>query len=602
MSYITYIVEAVVCSGLFILLYRTLLEGRIPHKAARAYLLAGMAAAAILPALEIPLYKSEIRPLIMDMNPYYDALVHEVMPASPAVGNEASAMTERQSEVTGILATAAAGIYLAILAVNLTTVMARLCRIFILRRKSKIYKHGNYSLAINDEVSDPFSFMNTVYMNRETGERGCAQIMAHEASHIRHHHTMERLFMELMRCVFWFNPFVWIAGQNLIDVQEWEADADVLDEGYDLNEYRTIIFSRLIGCNPDMTSGLHNKTTQKRFIMMTKDRRDKFSLIRLLMALPLAAGMFFAFSCTTGRAEQKSTLPEISGFPSDSMTRVTFTAPAKGEIMHIFGLMTSLEGETFPHNSVDFKVKSDDPIHAAADGTVSEVSYQDPGYGKYIRIDHEQGYQSFYAHLTEIHVKEGDKVARGDKIGRGGDTGRVVTPHLQFSIMKDGRYVDPLTLFPAGDSKLPAKKDIIGKWLFSSYILVGEKKDLKRQSQEEYEKIAKGLNLTKGSDYVEFTKNGELLLVNGKTQATQKARYTYNPEKAELTIDMGIVKYTAYLTQTGPSSLAAVVKADNYLSVSKGIGGKIQNNEAIIALEALSSEYDDLILGAMFRK
>lgn len=58
--------------------------------------------------------------------------------------------------------------------------------------------------------------------NYEPQER--RQILTHEASHVRHRHSYERLFMSALRSVFWFNPFFWMAEKDLEEVQEWEAE------------------------------------------------------------------------------------------------------------------------------------------------------------------------------------------------------------------------------------------------------------------------------------------------------------------------------------------------------------------------------------------
>ena len=49
-------------------------------------------------------------------------------------------------------------------------------------------------------------------------------VLCHEAGHVRHRHSAERIAVELVRSLFWFNPFVWIAGRWLQEVHEWEAD------------------------------------------------------------------------------------------------------------------------------------------------------------------------------------------------------------------------------------------------------------------------------------------------------------------------------------------------------------------------------------------
>ena len=68
------------------------------------------------------------------------------------------------------------------------------------------------------------------------------------------------------------------------------------------------------------------------------------------------------------------------------------------------------------------------------------------GYGYYIDIQHDNGYITRYAHLSTIEVKKDDEVTDGFIIGYSGATGGVTGPHLHFEIMKDGEYIDPLTV------------------------------------------------------------------------------------------------------------------------------------------------------------
>ena len=142
-------------------------------------------------------------------------------------------------------------------------------------------------------------------MNRHMQGRERQHILTHELSHVSHHHTAERLTLELMRCVFWFNPFVWIAGSLLVQVQEWQADKDVIDAGYDVYEYRNFIFRQLYGVGPevDLTSGLHSKLTKKRFLMMTDFKKGRFQLLRMVASVPVMAAMILAFGAV--KAEDK---------------------------------------------------------------------------------------------------------------------------------------------------------------------------------------------------------------------------------------------------------------------------------------------------------
>jgi len=87
-------------------------------------------------------------------------------------------------------------------------------------------------------------------------------------------------------------------------------------------------------------------------------------------------------------------------------------------------------------------------ISAAASGTVVLAAYQDYGYGNYVIIQHADGSQTLYAHLSEIWVSLGQYVTQGQGIGALGSTGYSTGPHLHFEVHIGGVQVDPLSYLP----------------------------------------------------------------------------------------------------------------------------------------------------------
>ena len=88
----------------------------------------------------------------------------------------------------------------------------------------------------------------------------------------------------------------------------------------------------------------------------------------------------------------------------------------------------------------------------AADGGKVIVAENPKGtsywsFGKYIIIDHGGGYQTVYAHCSELLVKEGDTVLQGQRIALVGNTGRSTSPHLHFEVRVNGRRVNPLKFY-----------------------------------------------------------------------------------------------------------------------------------------------------------
>ncbi|WP_273444812.1 M23 family metallopeptidase [Neolewinella agarilytica] len=104
------------------------------------------------------------------------------------------------------------------------------------------------------------------------------------------------------------------------------------------------------------------------------------------------------------------------------------------------------------HRGIDLKAKSGTPVLATADGKVIFAG-SDGKYGITVRILHEDGYITVFAHLSEHIVDRGDHVILGEKIAAVGSTGMSTAPHLHYEVLKDDKPVDPLALgraLPAG--------------------------------------------------------------------------------------------------------------------------------------------------------
>jgi len=94
------------------------------------------------------------------------------------------------------------------------------------------------------------------------------------------------------------------------------------------------------------------------------------------------------------------------------------------------------------HEGVDLKAKVGTPIHASNDGKVVYSGYL-KGYGQVLKIKHNDGLESLYAHNSSNIVEENTLVKRGQVIGYTGNSGRSTGPHLHFELSKNGESVDP---------------------------------------------------------------------------------------------------------------------------------------------------------------
>jgi murein DD-endopeptidase MepM/ murein hydrolase activator NlpD len=102
------------------------------------------------------------------------------------------------------------------------------------------------------------------------------------------------------------------------------------------------------------------------------------------------------------------------------------------------------------HKGVDFAAPSGTPLYATADGVVTYAGWSS-GYGRLVKIQHEFGIETRYAHLSKLRVKVGQRVSHGDRIGDMGATGRVTGVHLHYEVRVGGKAVNPMIYIKAAN-------------------------------------------------------------------------------------------------------------------------------------------------------
>nr|WP_283054232.1 M23 family metallopeptidase [Thetidibacter halocola] len=102
------------------------------------------------------------------------------------------------------------------------------------------------------------------------------------------------------------------------------------------------------------------------------------------------------------------------------------------------------------HAGTDFAAPHGTPIYSTADGVVVHAGWNS-GYGRLIKIQHEFGIETRYAHLSQIRVSVGQRVSRGQRIGDMGNTGRSTGTHLHYEVRVGGKPVNPMTYIKAAN-------------------------------------------------------------------------------------------------------------------------------------------------------
>ncbi|MEN8198707.1 MAG: peptidoglycan DD-metalloendopeptidase family protein, partial [Thermodesulfobacteriota bacterium] len=127
----------------------------------------------------------------------------------------------------------------------------------------------------------------------------------------------------------------------------------------------------------------------------------------------------------------------------DSLHYLPLGRPVPGPVTSRFGQRTDpVNGKRGIHTGVDMRGRTGQQIVATADGVVKKAFYNG-SYGRYVEIDHGNGYRTKFAHMKKLLVKRGAQIKRGQSVGTVGNSGRSTGPHLHYEVCLNGKPVNP---------------------------------------------------------------------------------------------------------------------------------------------------------------
>ena len=189
-------------------------------------------------------------------------------------------------------------VYLGGVAVMVVVLGVRWVRMWLRLRKFVFERREGFRLALTDDDTPAFSFINYIVIGRRGySEEELQLILAHERTHVGQHHTAEMLFVQLVKCVLWFDPFVWLYEQELRQVHEYLADDAVLRQS-DRTEYLRLLFHQTTGVGYCAISNNFSFSPLKQRITMMTQKKSRFGAAKVLLALPVAALLLFV-NCKT---------------------------------------------------------------------------------------------------------------------------------------------------------------------------------------------------------------------------------------------------------------------------------------------------------------
>lgn len=273
-----YVLQVNVGLLVFYLLYRGLLARDTFLGMRRLYWWAAWVLAFLYPLVELGVWGRTETPLQVVMADYAEAMTVVVSAVAP----EETAAWSWQDGVALLWAAGASALLLRML-----VQLAVVCR--LARRGRKVEWHGVRVLAVEGD-NVPFSFFRWIFVqpgNHSEGE--LEEILAHEQAHVCQWHSLDVVVSELLCCLFWFNPAVWLAKRCVRQNLEFLADRAVVHSGFDRKNYQYHLLRLSYGVNiGQIVNNFNVSPLKKRIMMMNKKKSRHAGALKYALLLPVA--------------------------------------------------------------------------------------------------------------------------------------------------------------------------------------------------------------------------------------------------------------------------------------------------------------------------
>lgn len=207
-------------------------------------------------------------------------------------------------------------------------------KIIKLKFTANTQKFPKFKLVTLPKTDIAFSFFNSIFLGENISEENKASIIAHEKIHIEQKHSLDLLFFEMLRIVFWFNPMIYLFQNRIATLHEYIADAKVTIQK-DKKQYYQSLLSEVFQTEKIsfINTFFNQSLIKKRIIMLQKSKSTKTAQFKYLLLLPIICGMLVYTACSNDpKAEEQQ---NVSQSDSEVMNKINELAEAimkKGEM------------------------------------------------------------------------------------------------------------------------------------------------------------------------------------------------------------------------------------------------------------------------------
>jgi len=195
------------------------------------------------------------------------------------------------------------------------------------------YSDG-FKLKILPKTDKAFSFFNTIFLGQNISEESKSSIIAHEKIHIQEKHSLDLLFFEMLRIIFWFNPMVYLFQNRIATLHEFIADAKVTIQK-DKKQYYQDLLSEVFQTEKIsfINTFFNQSLIKKRISMLQKSKSRKTAQLKYLLLLPAICTMLIYTACSNDpKAEETQTVQQSDSEVMNKINELSEAIMKKGEM------------------------------------------------------------------------------------------------------------------------------------------------------------------------------------------------------------------------------------------------------------------------------
>jgi len=307
----SYIIQVVLFQLLFLVVYEALLKKETFFKYNRVYLLLAPVLAFLIPFLKIELL-GRFLPLET-----YGILLPEVI-----IGNAITKPNTGSIDANSILFPINwwIALYFSGMIVSLYIFVKKFMHLNRLFRFQKVRVENYYRIIEIPNSTIACTFFNTIFLGESLSKKEKQSITSHELIHVKQKHSLDLLYFEFLRIVFWFNPLIYVYQSHISGVHEFLADKEVVKHTEKKQYYQQLLNSAFNTQNISFINQFYNHSLiKKRIVMLQKSQSKAIAKFKYLIVAPLILVMLTYVSCAEENSDKTDIQLEQTQIPDKDL-------------------------------------------------------------------------------------------------------------------------------------------------------------------------------------------------------------------------------------------------------------------------------------------